>query len=184
MHDGVFRTRDLTTEERRLAETVDHYDCHTDQDRRDAVRNLLVKRCRLPRWLLPEAIPNDLFARDDLLRRIERESDSPFVDAVGAALEQVHWDPVSYPQALEEAVSKALNTELDAVSRRLMANVSDEKPQAAGRAILRLREATEGFAAEDVVPLASEVAQRGRVGTRKQGLDVDGEIPGVNYSAA
>jgi hypothetical protein len=91
---------------------------------------------------------------------------------------------VSYPQALEEAVSKALNTELDAVSRRLMANVSDEKPQAAGRAILRLREATEGFAAEDVVPLASEVAQRGRVGTRKQGLDVDGEIPGVNYSAA
>lgn len=129
MHDGVFRLRDLSAEERRLAETVDNYDCHTDEDRRDAVWNLMAKRCRLPRWLLPDAIPNDMFAREYLLSRIQDESVSPFVDAVGEALEQSHWEPGFYPQALADAIAKAVTAELDSASRHLSASISDEKPR-------------------------------------------------------
>jgi hypothetical protein len=184
MHDGVFRIRNLTAEERRLAKTVDNYDCHTDENRQDAVWNLMAKRCQLPRWLLPDAIPNDMFAREYLLRRIQDESVSPFVDAVGEALEQSQWDLGCYLRALEDAVAQAMGAELDSASRHLRANISDEKPNAAAKVRWRLRQTTEGFAGDGVASMASEVARHGRAGMRKKTFDVDGEIPGVDYSAA
>lgn len=184
MHDGVFRIRDLTAEERRLAATLDNSDRHSDQDRRDAVRNVLAKRCRLPGWLLPEAIPSDLFLREYLLNRIQNESVSPFIDAVGEDLEQNHWEAGCYPQALEAAVARAITAELDSASRHLRAIISEDKPNAAGKVRSLLRETTERFAVESVASMASEVARRGRAKILKQTFDVDGDIPGVDYSAA
>ncbi len=184
MHDGVFRTRLLTVEERRLAETVDKYDCHTDQDRQDAVWNLLSKRCQLPGWLRPDEIPDDLFAREYLWGRIEKKSDSPFVDAVGEVLEQSHWEPGCYPQALTNAVAQAITSELDSASRHLTASISNEKRNAAAKARFRLRETTEHFAEDHVTSMASEVARQGRAGIQKRVFDVDGDIRGVDYNAA
>jgi hypothetical protein len=184
MHDGVFRIRKLTAEERRLAETVHNHECHTDQDRSNAVWNLLAKRCRLPHWMLPDAIPSDLFVREYVLTRIQEESASQFLDAVGENLEQSHWDRGCYPRALEGAVARAVGAELDSAGRHLRASISDEKPNAAEKVRCRLRETIEGFAGERVASMAPEVARRGRAGTRKKTFDVDGEIQGVDYSAA
>jgi hypothetical protein len=81
-------------------------------------------------------------------------------------------------------VAEAIGAELDSVSRHLRANISDEKPIAAEKAHCRLRHTTERFAGEEVALMASEVARRGRAGIQKHAFDVDGEIPGVDYSAA
>ncbi|MGB5831586.1 MAG: hypothetical protein WBG92_06290 [Thiohalocapsa sp.] len=183
MHDGVFRTRNLSTEERRLADCIQNHGLCSEEDRRQAVRNLLAKRCQLPRWLLPDAVPDDLFVRETLLRRIQDESPSPFVDAVGHALEDSRWDSGCYQQALEDGVSKALTGELDSAGRRFEASVTDGKPTEVARVLSRLRETTKCFAQSDIPSMASELVRRGRVRIHKQTLDIDGEIQGVDLSA-
>jgi hypothetical protein len=183
MHDGIFRKRDLSRDERKLVACLEAPQVASEQDLHDALRAILAKSCWLPDWLLPAALPDDLFPRSAVLVRIQRQSPSVFVNAVGEYLEASHWEHQTYLRVLQDAVSCALQRELRSVQRRLAAAASESNAKGAPSAIARLSCAVSKWCDSGLQSAVHEIATAGRLTVRHKGFDADAGIQGVNLDA-